>query len=158
MKLPACWCDSHGMVYDSKRDRMVFSSIGGSYEKGSNGTYLAYDFKTATLSPISPANAELNKTHTGREMAYLDHADCILTGELWPRSEEKNVKRYTRVYDCAKNACYLLDAGPVADRHSCGWMYDAKRKLAYVLSYRGEVWAMRFEPKTAKLREKVPAE
>ena len=29
-------------------------------------------------------------------------------------------------------------------------MYDAKRQLAYVFSFRGEAWAIKINPQTAK--------
>ena len=34
------------MVYDSKRDRMILSGVGGGYNRKSDGTFLAFDFKT----------------------------------------------------------------------------------------------------------------
>jgi len=114
-KLFAPYCDSHGMVYDSKRDRMILSGVGGGYAKLSNGTFLAFDFKTRELSPIVPANPELAKTNNARELAYLDHADWVLVGELYPPGRKKAEKHYTRVYDCAANKMILLDAGDVAD-------------------------------------------
>ena len=52
-KLFAPYCDSHGMVYDSKRDRMILSGVGGGYSKISNGTFLAFDFKTRELAPLA---------------------------------------------------------------------------------------------------------
>jgi hypothetical protein len=152
-KLFAPYCDAHGMVYDSKRDRMVFSGVGGGYSKLSSGELLAFDFKTKTISTITPENPQWAKTHNGRELAYVEHADWILIGELHPAGEEKAGKRYTRVYDCAKNRMCLLDAGNVPAGYSTGWMYDAKRKLVYVFTYRGEAWTMKLVPESAKLLE-----
>ena len=68
--------------------------------------------------------------------------------------EQKAAKRYTRVYDCESNKMFLLDAGSVPDGYSVGWMYDAKRTLVYAFTVTGEAWAMKVEPKTAKLLEK----
>lgn len=48
-KLFAPYCDAHGMVYDSKRDRMLLSGVGGGYNKTSDGTFMAFDFKTRKL-------------------------------------------------------------------------------------------------------------
>jgi len=153
-KLFPPYCDSHGMVYDSKRDRMVFGGVGGSYSKLSSGELLAFDFKTRELTTITPANSELARTHNAREMAYIAHADWVLIGELYPPGRDKKPgKRYTRVYDCAQNKMFLLDAGPVPDGYAVGWMYDAARKLAYAFTFRGEAWALRAEPRTAKLLE-----
>ena len=152
-KLFGPYCDSHGMVYDSKRDRMILSGVGGGYQKLSSGTFLAFDFRTKTLDALSPENPELARTHNAREMAYVEHADWVLIGELYPHGKQKTGKRYTRVYDCGRNRMLLLDAGGVPSGHSTGWMYDARRKLAYVFTYRGEAWVLRANPVTARLAE-----
>ena len=148
------YCDANGMVYDSKRDRMILSGVNGGYNKKSDGTFLAFDFKTKALETVGPENRELARTHNARELAYVEHADCILIGELLTPGEEKAGKRYTRVYDCGKNKVYLLDAGDVPSGHSTGWMYDAKRKLVYVFTYQGEAWALKLALDSAKLLEK----
>jgi hypothetical protein len=144
------YCDAHGMVYDSKRDRMILSGVSGGYSKTSNGQLLAFDFKTKTLQTITPENSQWAKTHCAREMVYVEPADWIVIGELYPPGEEKGVKRSTRVYDCGKNAMFLLDAGDVPDGYSTGWMYDAKRGLVYVFTYRGEAWALKPVPAAAR--------
>jgi hypothetical protein len=153
-KLFAPYCDTNGMVYDSKRDRMILSGLAGGYEKSSSGNLLAFDFKTRTLETITPANAELGRTHNAREMAYADHADWILIGEQLIRGDEKTGRRFTRIYDCAANKYFLLDAGRVPDGHETGWMYDAARKLVYVVTTKAEVYALRIDPKTAHRVEK----
>ncbi|MCY3022462.1 MAG: kelch repeat-containing protein [Planctomycetota bacterium] len=155
-KLFPPYCDAHGMVYDSKRDRMILSGVGGGYSKVSNGTFLAFDFKTKALETLTPQNSDLAKTRNAREMAYVDHADWILIGELFPHHEQKAAKRYTRVYDCGNNKMFLLDAGAVPDGYSVGWMYDAKRKLVYAFNVFGEAWAIKLEPKTAKPLDAAP--
>jgi hypothetical protein len=154
-RLFAPYCDAHGMVYDSKRDRMIFSGVGGGYSKLSNGTLLAFDFKTKAVETLAPGNAELAKTRCAREMAYVEHADWVLIGEMCVGGDPKTGKPYTRVYDCQADRMFLLDAGPVPDGYSTGWMYDARRKLAYVFTYRGEAWAIRIEPGTARRLEKA---
>jgi len=153
-KLFGPWCDSHGMVYDPKRDRMLISSVGGTYGKQSNGTFLSFDFKTKVLDVVTPENSDLNKTGCARELAYAEHADWLLIGDLLRQGDQKTGKLYTRVYDCEKNKMFLLDAGPVGAGFSAGWMYDAKRKLVYSFAYNGEAWALRLDPASAKLLEK----
>lgn len=153
-KLFTPWCDSHGMVYDSRRDRMILSSVGGGYSKPGNGTFLAFDFKTRTLDVVTPENSELNKTGCARELAYVEHADWVLVGDLLRQGDAKTGKVYTRVYDCDKNKMFLLDAGPVAAGYSAGWMYDSKRKLVYSFAYNGEAWGLRLDPAAAKPLEK----
>ena len=153
-KLFVPWCDSHGMVYDSKRDRMIFSGVGGGYGKKSDGSLLAFDFATKKLTRLTPDNAELGQTTCAREQAYAEHADWMLIGEQVRTGDPKTGPHLTRIYDCAKNKMFLLDAGPAADGHESGWMYDARRKLVYAFSTRGDAWALRLEPKTAKLIER----
>ncbi len=164
------YCDAHGMVYDAARDRMLLSGVGGSYEKPSAGTLLAFDFATRALAPLSPKNPELARTRNARELAYIDHADWILVGEQYPQpsgtedggeeggESKKAPRRYTRVYDCGRDAWCLLDAGRVPDGHSTGWMYDRTRRLAYVFTFRGELWALRIEPASATLLETIEGE
>ncbi|MGQ9592232.1 MAG: kelch repeat-containing protein, partial [Planctomycetota bacterium] len=147
------YCDAHGMVYDPRRDRMVLAGVGGGYEKLSDGSFLAFDFASRTLEPLVPERRELARTHNARELVYATHADWIVIGELHGKDREGRGKGFTRVYDCAANRMSLLDAGDVPDGHSTGWVYDERRKLVYVFTYRGEVWALRPDPGSARLRE-----
>jgi hypothetical protein len=147
-KLGGIYCDSHGMVYDAKRDRMIFSGVGATYGKASTGQLQVFDFKTKIADTLTPENLDLGKTGNARELAYIEGADWVLIGELFN-------KRYTRVYDCEKNKYFLLDAGNVPAGYSVGWLYDARRKLAYAFTTGGEAWAIKVEPKTAKLLEKA---
>jgi len=66
--------------------------------------------------------------------------------------------RYTRVYDCARNAYFLLDAGarPPGKVQGQGWLYDAPRRLVYVFTVRGQAYALRVESETAKLTAITP--
>ena len=152
------YCDAHGMVYDAKRDRMILSGVGGGYQRLSNGTFLAFDFASRALDTLTPANATWAKTRNAREMVHVEHADWVLFGDQYRRGDEKTGKLYTRVYDCAQNKMLLLDAGDLADprdpawvTYSTGWMYDAKRRLVYVFTIRGEAWALQINPQTARL-------
>ena len=167
-KLYSCYCDSDGMVYDSKRDRMLLG-WGGGYGKRGDGSITAFDFKTKTVEKIIPGNLELGTTSGTREMVYVPEADMVLFGSESYKAgraaantdsesdESKSRKGLTRIYDCAKNRYYLLDGGPVAYGHSAGWMYDSSRRCACVINFRGECWAMRIDPKTLTLLDKAPA-
>jgi len=160
-KLYRPYCDSEGMVYDSKRDRMILG-WGGGYNKNGDGSLTIFDFKTRKLEKIVPANAALGCLRNTREMVYVAHADRVLFGStpyVTGGRGDKTAKRYTVVYDCAKNRYMLLDAGDhkMLYGHGTGWMYDTKRKLVYVFGYRGDAFALRFEPATAGLTEKPTA-
>lgn len=157
-KLSPPWCDTHGLVYDSKRDRLLFSGVGGGYGKSNNGSLLTFDFSTKALTLLTPENVEVAKSGgCMRELAYVEHADWMLIGLNLRVGDLKTGKTYTRIYDCANNKYYLLDAGPVPDSHESGWMYDGKRKLVYAFSTQAEAWVLKIDPKTAHLLEK-PAE
>jgi hypothetical protein len=155
-KLYPCYCDSDGMVYDSKRDRMLLG-WGGGYGKRGDGRITVFDFQTKAVEKIIPANLELGQTSGTREMVYVPEADLVLFGsEGYGTGDPQTGKRLTRVYDCGKNRYGLLDGGPVAYGHSAGWMYDSRRRCAYVMSFRGECWAMRIDPLTLSPLDQAP--
>ena len=152
-KLFGPYCDSHGMVYDSKRDRMLLGGVNGGYARQSDGTFLAFDFKARTVDAVTPENTEIAKAGMSRELTYVAHADWVILSEHYRVGDAKTGKSLMRVYDCEKNKWFLLDAGPVGTGWGAGWMYDARRKLVYSFTYRGEAWALRLDPATAKLME-----
>lgn len=153
-KLYGPYCDSEGMTYDLKRDRLLLG-WGGGYMKAGDGSMTAFDFGSRKLEKITPAHSELGRVRNTREMVYLDHADWVLFAEPYVHGDEKTGKRYLRVYDCGGNRYWLLDAGPGPrdSVHSQGWCYDAGRKLVYVITYRGDAYALRIEPNGADLVE-----
>ncbi len=155
-KLRGLYCDSEGACYDSKRDRLLMG-YGGGYGKKGDGRVTFFDFKTRVVDDLKPGNAELGKMRNTREMVYVPEADVVLFGsDPYRVGGGRKGRTLTRVYDCEKNKYFLLDAGSVAYGHSTGWMYDAKRKTAYVITCRGAIWAMRIDAKSLKLLEKPP--
>ena len=149
-KLFRPYCDSDGMCYDSKRDRMLLG-WGGGYGKKGDGRIFSFNFKTRAVEKLMPANIDLGKMHNTREMVYVEHADLVLFGSA-PRTQGK--KAYTVAYDCAANKYLLLDAGGVVYGHGAAWMYDAKRKLVLATAHRhGDAYALRLDSKTATLVE-----
>ena len=144
------YCDSDGMCYDAKRDRMLLG-WGGGYGKKGDGRILSFDFKTRKVEKLMPANLGLGVQHNTREMVYVEHADLVLFGSA---ARKVGKTAYTVAYDCAANKYLLLDAGPTVYGHGAAWMYDAKRKLVLVTAHRGgEAYALKLDPKTAKLLE-----
>lgn len=149
------WCDTDGMVYDPKRDRML---IGGGRSAGKDGAIWAFDFKTRTIDKLTPENPALAPAND-REMAYVPAADIVVFGsQAYTVGDAKTGRSLTRVYDCAKNRYALLDAGAAAYGHSAGWMCDAKRNHVYVFTYRGDAWGMRVDPKELKLLDQPPTQ
>ena len=117
----------------------------------------AFDFKTRTVRKVIPENLPLGQTSGTREMVYVQEGDLVLFGsEAYGAGDPKTGRPLTRVYDCGKNRWCLLDAGPVAYGHSAGWMYDQKRRCVYVMTFRGECWAMRLHLPTLSLLDKTP--
>ena len=157
-KLYKPYCDSEGVVYDAKRDRLILG-WGGGYAKAGDGRLTTFDFRTRKIETLRPAGAELGRMVNTREMAYIDHADWVAFAETYPRDHPKPKRPYLRIYDCARDRYVLLDAGPgpKIKVYGQGWCYDAKRKVLFVLTYRGAPWAIRFDPATAKLLDAPPA-
>ncbi|MFC1479811.1 kelch repeat-containing protein, partial [Planctomycetota bacterium] len=155
-KLRGLYCDSEGVCYDSKRDRLLLG-YGGGYGKRGDGRIDSFDFKTKKLTTIMPANSDIGKMANTREMVYIPEADIVLFGsDPFRVGDKKKGRILTRVYHCEKNTYMLLDAGSVTYGHSSGWMYDAKRKNVYAISCRGQCWAMHIDPKSLTLLEKPP--
>ena len=154
-KLHAPYCDSDGMTYDAKRDRLLIASSGG-YARRGDGSLTCYDFKTRKVEKLQPENAEVARVSNGRELVYADHADWVLLGEPFVAGKDENSPRYQRIYDCARNKYFLMDTGafPAGATYSQGWAYDAKRKMVHVLTYRGDAYALRLDPASAKLIER----
>ncbi len=153
-----------GCVYDSRRDRLLFAYTGG-WRKTGDGGLVAFNFKDRRVEKLSPANAELGKLAYAREIVYVEHADWLLFGTPYPWG--KDAKQYVRAYDCAGNRWMLLkpEGFPIRGLKglnigalsSQGWLYDAKRKLVYVVdSNSWAVWALRLDPKTVKILTAKP--
>jgi len=146
------YCDTTGMAYDSKRDRLMFGS-----GRGNDAAYLAaFDFATKELEKLAPANgAQLGKIGNSREMTYVAHADWVIFGEPYMTTTEPK-KQFTRFYDIAKNRYLLLDAGTVEFGHSSPILYDGQRKLVYVINCAGTMSALRLDTTTATMIETAP--
>jgi len=78
----------------------------------------------------------------------------MLIGENLRLGDPKTGRFFTRVYDCARNKMILPDAGPVPDGNSVGWMYDSRCRLVYAFTRGGGAWALRIEPRTARVLER----
>ena len=153
-KLYQPYCDSEGMTYDPKRDRLVLG-WGGGYERAGDGSLMTFDFKTRRIEKLTPQAAELGRIRNTREMVYADHADWIAFAEPFFEGDREKAKHFLRIYDCAKDRYFLLDAGDGPGRqfkvHGQGWCWDARRTLLHVITIKGGTWALRLDPAAAKL-------
>ena len=140
-KLPDSVVDSSTVVYDSKRDRLLFFQTG--YGKEYKGQVYEYSLKTGVAAALSPKNQTALAALAVKEMdrgCYHPGADLVLLAHLLPAQGED--LRRTLAYDCAENCWVSLDikyetekgnrpSWPRGGGHSCGWVYDAKRKLVW---------------------------
>ncbi len=158
LPVPTCLVDNTTMVYDTKRDRMLLAET--PWQTPGDGTLVSFRFEDRRIRKLTPANAELGRIRQAREMVYVDHADWVLFGEPYPETDDAKVKKYVRAYDCAGNRWMLLDidgAWPAGRQYCQGWLYDAKRKLVYVVNgNRWGVWVLRLEPSTTKVLTEAP--
>jgi hypothetical protein len=150
-KLPSPNVDHSGMLYDSKRDRLIL------FPKKYGGTLWALDCKTNALSALKPKGyaAAIRPITFWRELVYLPDADviCVIGATLPPVGGEK--LRHTLAYDCAGNRWLALKwtgpnpAGKGGRNVSQGAVYDPKRKLIWATGARSQVWVLRPDLETA---------
>ncbi|MCX7591524.1 MAG: hypothetical protein N2255_07845 [Kiritimatiellae bacterium] len=151
--LPPVNADWHGGVYDSKRDRLLLFSW------GAKGDVTAYDMRTGEAKLLNPINKE-KAAAMSRETVYMEHCDMVLIGAHVAAPDGTMVMP---IYDCAKNMWLGVDLGganPVSSggkrvgfNNSVGFVYDASRKLVWVLDQRSGVTVLRFVPNPQVIRQ-----
>ncbi len=151
--LPTKGDDSHGMAYDSKRDRLLlFSRVGKN-----KGDVAAYDLKTGAATWLNPTGKE-RAAVSSRETIYLPEVDGVLIGA---RIVDADDKPSWLLYDCEKNAWFgvrLTGADPIGEKprmnfnNSMGLMYDPNRKLVWAVGQNSHVHVLRFDPKKTDKR------
>jgi hypothetical protein len=141
--------DTEGMVWDSKRDRLLLLS------SGLKGDITAYDIKTGQVQLLNPAGKE----HAGaspREAIYLSGCDAALVGAR-PGKGAAGEQRWL-LYDCSKNAWLavrLPGADPLGKEQfnvSLGLMYDPRRDLVWAVDMLSKPYVLRLDVKTADVR------
>ncbi|HUT35083.1 MAG TPA: kelch repeat-containing protein [Planctomycetota bacterium] len=163
-KLPGSAVDYSTEVYDSKHDRLLFFRTG--YGQKYDGQVHALDLKGLAASALSPANAAVATGFLIDRACYEPASDLVVFAALLPPDAD-GLQR-TPAYDCAGNRWVSLKiaydvekrdrkAIPLTPRgpgHSCGVMYDAKRKLIWgVDTYHCQPYALRLDPKSADIAE-----
>jgi hypothetical protein len=154
--LPGMSIDSLSTVYDSKRDRIL---IIAPREKSKPGSVVSYDMKSGEVKWLNPAGREKAVARM-RESVYLPDADMVMTGG---RVKGPGGKLVWTFYDCAKNkwrVCDFPGDDPLTKRGkkidgsvSIGLMYDTKRKLVWMVGQYSELTVLKFDPKTAGLKD-----
>jgi hypothetical protein len=152
--LPGPTVDSAGLIYDDKRDRVLFFATG--YNRPYSGVIQVLDMKTSAASAITPAGSDrIAALAAGkgdgwylREVVRDPDSDLFLwnsriAGGLLP------------AYDPAKEGWVAVKIdGQAAIGHAVGMIYDTKRKLIWALDGHngGMVWALRFDARKAEVK------
>jgi hypothetical protein len=147
-ELPAKSADRHGMAHDSKRGRLLlFSAIGKN-----KGNVAAYDLGSGKAKWLAPAGAA-RALVACRETVYLPDADLVLVGGR----VKANEGWLWLGYDCGKNAWVGIELSgddPIGKagsfNNSMGLMYDPARKLVWAVGQHSHLFALRYDPKTAR--------
>lgn len=134
--LPLYYADDGGVVYDSKRDRILYFT-GGNNSKPKCFEYL---FSAGRAARLFPADSE--KSHVAvnywRELAYLPNSDVVLT--QMPTGASTML-----AYDCGADRWIDFPAAncSMISGRSLGLMYDPVRNLVFLTEGRGNLWALR---------------
>ncbi|MDC3985248.1 hypothetical protein [Polyangium jinanense] len=140
--------DESGMVYDSKRNRMLMFAAQGYEDAG--GQVWAYDFASANATALEPTNRAfidnspssqaLNRV---REMVYIEALDLVLFVQMWVDNQQVG-------YDVANNRWVKTSLARHASQQfgsvDCGIAFDATRSRLYSLCNYAENFVMRAVP------------
>jgi hypothetical protein len=153
-RLPGSVVDNSTVVYDARRDRMLFLRKQYGDKTKYDGEIYSLDMKSLKVDRLSPAGKEAAATIPYLCQVRVDPAhDLLLVGAtLAPGGD--GIRR-TPAYDCAKNKWVSFKiagddpSGKAGRNVSLGLMYDARRDLFWAVDARSEVFVLRFDPKSA---------
>ena len=144
--LPAKSPDQHGMIFDAKRDRLLFFSDSDK----NRGDVTAYDFSSGEARWLDATGKSLAAVHS-RETVYLPDADVVLIGARVLIDD----KLHWLVYDCATNAWRAIELpgdDPIGKgtsgrsfNNSMGLMYDPNRKLVWAVGQYSHVHVLKLD-------------
>jgi hypothetical protein len=151
---PTAYGDRHGMCYDSKRDRLYLFHFG----LKAKHKIAVYDFKTGKSEVIEPKGKASfpAAASVGREPVYVPGQDVVFIA-----SSAKGGP-ITLLYDPAANAWLRME--PTFDKgkrgrairpgHGVGTgvMWDPGRKCLWASNWRGQIYVMKFDRKTANVK------
>jgi hypothetical protein len=142
--LPTFYADNTGVIYDSRRDRLIIAKGDASTTAG----LWSFGFATGAVVRLNAADSAIamGSDHY-RDLVYLPNLDKVVFGI---RKTQGHL-----AYDCAANRwgyhAVALDASAASsaamlDDRGAGYMYDAKRNLVWVSDHMCGVYAMRPDP------------
>lgn len=147
--LPTFYADNSGVIYDSKRDRLIIAQG----DANAMAHLWSFDFVTGVVAKLYPADSAFTTANDGhyRDLVYLPFQDIVVFGIRLAQGH--------LAYDCNANAWkyypIALDASVTGsatlDDRGAGYMYDARRNLVWVSDYNCGVFVMRPDPHYLKL-------
>ena len=153
-KLPGAVVDNSTMVYDSKRNRLLFAAKGYGHKHTYDGQLYFLDVKTQTVGKLSPGGMGAAASIPYLcQIRYDATNDLLLVGGTLPPGEDG--LRRTPAYDPAANRWISLaiggkdPSGPKGRNVSLGLMYDKVRKLFWAVDTNSRVYVLRLAPGTA---------
>jgi hypothetical protein len=138
--LPAQRPDSHGMVFDSQRNRLLLISMADENQ----GDVLDYDLHTGKSAWLQAGGRD-RAVAPARESVYLPDQDAVLVGAR----VEVAGRWCWLLYDCAANAWFALDLqgdDPIEEgsfNNSIGLMYDPQRQLVWAAGQNSHIHVLR---------------
>ena len=153
-KLPGAVVDNSTMVYDSKRNRLLFAVKGYGRKNAYDGQLYFLDVKTQTAGKLSPGGMSAAAAIPYLcQIRYDAGNDLFLVGGTLPPGPDG--LRCTPAYDPTANRWISLaiggkdPSGPKGRNVSLGLMYDKVRKLFWAVDTNSRVYVLRLAPKTA---------
>ena len=132
--LPATVTDGSTITYDSRRDRLLFTTSSG--KDGPHGQIWSVDLKNGEVKKLNPEGMNLIKgSRFARESVYLPKGDLLMVGCLL-QLEGRMVVPF---YDCEKNrwlgakmpGADFINRGKPGSSVDLGLAYDLKRDLVW---------------------------
>ncbi|MDB5299512.1 MAG: hypothetical protein JWO87_1175, partial [Phycisphaerales bacterium] len=155
--LPGACVDNSTVVYDTRRDRLLFAKKQYGDNTPYDGELYSLDLRTLEAAPLSPqGKAAASDIPYLCQLRYDSDHDLLFAGATLPPGAD-GVRR-TPAYDCAANRWVSLKitgddpSGPKGRNVSLGLMYDAKRKLFWAVDADCKVYVLRLDPATADLQ------
>jgi hypothetical protein len=156
-KLPGSVVDNSTVVYDSKRDRLLFARKQYGDKTEYDGVLQVVDLKSGEVSVLAPEGKEkaVGVSYLC-QLRYDSTNDLVLGGCTLP--PDGDGFRRTPAYDCAGNRWVSLKiggddpSGKKGRNVSLGLMYDAARKLFWAVDTNSNVYVLRLDVASADLR------
>jgi hypothetical protein len=153
--LPGAVVDNSTVVYDSRRDRLLFARKLYGGEKRYDGEIYSLDLKSMEVGRCSPAGKDAAAAISYLcQLRYDPANDLLLAGCTLPPGPDG--LRRTPAYDCAANKWVSLKitgddpSGREGRNVSLGLMYDLRRHLFWAVDADSRIFVLRLDPASAE--------